>query len=95
MDRENVVGLVIDAVRQVQEASGRAGGNINSNTRPLRDIDGFDSHSGVEASVLLSESLGYEIPDEVFVPNAGPRLLSVDEIADNVCAHMSVGSKRK
>ena len=95
MDRANVESLVIDAVRQVQESSGRAVGSIGSNTCPLRDVDGFDSHSGIEASVMLSASLGCMIPDEVFVPVGGRRPLTVNEIADNVCEHMSVGSKRK
>ena len=69
--------------------------NIGSNTRPLRDIDGFDSYSGVEASVLLSNSLGCLIPDEVFVPEAGRHLLSISEIADNVCEHMNARNNRR
>ena len=92
MDRANVVSLVIDAVKQVQERSGRTVGTIGATTRPLQDMEGFDSHNGLEASVVLSASLGCMIPDEVFVPKAGRSVLTVEEIADNVSEHITVGS---
>lgn len=91
MDREKVEGVVIDAVRQVQETSGQPAGPIGSNTRPLQDIDSFDSYSGVEAALFISESLGCEIPCGVFLPNSGRRHLSVSEIADKVCGQMRMG----
>ena len=91
MDREDVMSLVVDAIKQNQEASGRAVVEISPDTRPLRDIEGFDSYSGVEASLFLSTSLDCEIPDEVFVPERGRRVLTVNEIADNVCEHLSMG----
>ena len=68
MDNKDAVTVVIDAVRHVQEASGRAVGAIGPQTRPLLEIDWFDSHSGVEAALFISLSLGCEIPCEVFPP---------------------------
>ena len=58
--------------------------DINADTRPLEDIDGVDSLSGVEASALLSEALGCEIQDNAFLSQQGRGVLSVNEIAENV-----------
>ncbi len=95
MNRENVVELVIDAVRQVQESSGRYAGDIGPETRPLRDVEDFDSHNGVEATLFLSESLGKELPDSIFVPGEGNRILSINEIAEDVCKYMLTGSANR
>ena len=91
MDRARVEGVVIAAVRQVQETSGQPVGPIWSDTRPLQDIDSFDSYCGVEAALFISESLGCEIPCGVFLPNSGRRHLSVSEIANKVCGQMRMG----
>ena len=95
MDRNNVVSQVIDAVKQVQETSGRTAVGIGPGTRPFRDIQGFDSLSGVEATVLLSQSLGRELPDSVFTPGEGGRTPSVNEIAENVCGYMISGGTHR
>ena len=92
MDRDNVVAQVIDAVKTVQEHSGGAAVGIGLGTRPFRDVEGFDSLSGVEATALLSRSIGRDLPDSVFLPTQGNRLLSVGEIADSVCQYISSGS---
>ena len=84
MDRDDIARHVIRAVTQVQEASGRSVGRIGPETRPLKDLQDFDSLCGVEATVLLSEAVGRELPDSVFVPQEGSRLLTVNEIADRV-----------
>ncbi len=86
MDKAEVMEKVIQAVTLVQELSGRGAGVIDSSTRPVGDIEGFDSLSGVEATVILSESLGHEIPDDnPFVSKDGRRALSVAEITDDLC----------
>ena len=84
MDKDVIVRQVIEAVVQVQQASGRSIEAISPDTRPFKDIEGFDSLSGVEATVLLSDTLARDLPDNVFVPEQGSRLLSVPEIADRV-----------
>lgn len=89
MDRDDIVRHVIRAVTQVQEASGRSVGGIGPDTRPLRDLQNFDSLCGVEATVFLSEAVGRELPDSVFVPQEGSRLLTVNEIAERVVDCMS------
>ena len=91
MDKEGVVQQVVQAVVQVQEASGRAAGGIGAGTRPIGDAPGFDSLSGIEVTVSLSQSLGHELPDDnLFVSQDGKRALSISEIADNVCQTIGV-----
>ena len=92
MDNDIVIGKVIDAVKQVQESSNRSAVGTGPETRPFTDVEGFDSLCGIEATVLLSQSLGQELPDSVFVPDEGRRVLSIGEIAENVCKYMSRGS---
>ncbi|MDE0069114.1 MAG: hypothetical protein OXO48_05330 [Caldilineaceae bacterium] len=90
MGKQEIVGAVIQTVAQVQEASGRERGAIDASTRPLRDVEGFDSLCGLEATVLLSESLGAALPDDYnpFISKDGNRALSVGEIADALSTHI-------
>lgn len=84
MERQEIVARVIETVVQVQEDSGRAFAGIDASTRPLKDVDGFDSLCGLEATELLSASLGIAIPNNrnPFVSEDGNRALSVNEVAD-------------
>ena len=90
MEKHEIVAQVVRAVAQVQEASGRSSGGIGVSTRPVRDVEGFDSLSGVEATVMLSESLGVHVPEghNPFVSKDGKLALSVGEIADTLCTYM-------
>ena len=84
MDKDVIVRQVIEAVVQVQQASGRSIEGIGPDTLPFKDVEGFDSLSGVEATVLLSDTVGRDLPDSVFVPEQGNRMLSLAEVADRV-----------
>ena len=57
---------------------------IHTLVSPFKDVEGFDSLSGIEATVLLSETLGQDLPDSVFTPEEGNRMLSINEVADTV-----------
>lgn len=94
MDKATVMQEVVQAVVQVQEASGRPAGGIGPSTKPIGGTPGFDSLNGVEVTVALSQSLGYELPDDnLFVSQDGNRALSISEIADNLCKTIGVGSE--
>ena len=86
MDRREIITKIIQTVTQVQEASGRATNDIDESTRPIGGVEGFDSLCGVEATVMLAESLGIDIPDSdnPFISTDGKRALSVGAIADNL-----------
>ena len=90
MDKQEIVSKVVQTVTQVQKVSGRSSAGIGLSTRPVGGVEGFDSLSGVEATVMLAESLGVDLPGNYnpFVSNDGKRALSVGEIADNLSAYV-------
>ena len=86
MEKHEVISKVVKAICTVQEASERNHYGITEDTYVYTGIDGFDSLNGVEATVILSESLGNtELPDDLFLPEKGHRDISVGEIADRAC----------
>lgn len=95
MDKQEIVTKVVQTIAQVQEVSGRPSAGIGPSTRPVGGVDGFDSLSGVEATVMLSDSLGVDLPDDYnpFISNDGKRALSVGEIADNLSAYVDEKAK--
>ena len=90
MDKQELVTKVVQTVAHVQEVSGRSSAAIGASTRPVGGVEGFDSLSGVEATVVLSESLGVDLPQEYnpFISSDGKRALSVGEIADTLSAYI-------
>ena len=85
MDKSEITEKLIYSIAEVQKMSGRPLEAINSATKPVGDIQGFDSLNGVEAAVILSESLGCELPAEtLFISKKGKRALSIAEIAADV-----------
>ena len=90
MDKQELVTKVVQTVARVQEVSGRSSAGIGASTRPVGGVEGFDSLSGVEATVMLSESLGVDLPEEYnpFISSDGKRALSVGEIADTLSAYI-------
>ena len=86
MHKNEVTKKVIKVVKDIQKMSGRTAERINSRTKPIRGIQGFDSLNGMEAAVALSESLSCNIPPEnLFVSEDGKRSLSIEEISDRIC----------
>ncbi len=89
MEKQEIMTKVVHAVAEVHEASGRSIGGIGASTRPLQDLEGFDSLSGVEATVMLSESLGVDLPeDNPFISKDGKQALSIGEITDNLSTYI-------
>ena len=96
MNRASVLQHVVQAVAQVQEASGRATGGIGAGTRPIGDAEGFDSLSAIEVTMALSESLGQELPDDnLFVSQDGRRTFSIAEVTERLCETIGIGTERE
>lgn len=86
MKKAEAVNVVIDVLKWVQEISGREVGEIVGSTCPIGDLAEFDSLSGVEASAVLSDRIGFELPGvNAFVNEQGTKALSVNQIADAIC----------
>lgn len=96
MNKEKVMEKVIQAVVHVQEVSGRATGVVGSGTKPIGGAEGFDSLNGIEATLILSESLDYKLPDDnIFVSEGGDRALSIAEVTANVCNTIGVETNNR
>ncbi|MCQ3803388.1 MAG: hypothetical protein OXC98_04570 [bacterium] len=93
MNKQEILKRVVQVIVEVQEVSGRSSAGIDASTCPVFGVEGFDSLSGVEATVMLSESLKVELPGNYnpFISEDGKRALSVGEIADSLCSY--VGSE--
>src|ERR1017187_6597355 len=70
----------------VQELSGHESQEITGTTKPIGDLAGFDSLTGVESTTMLAERLGCTLglkrgTVNVFVSPDGCRALTVAEIA--------------
>lgn len=83
--RQRIIGVL----EMVQQLGGHANEQIREDTIPLRDLQGFDSLTGVETTSLLAEQLGCEIStvgkgQNLFVSEDGRRMLAVVEIAERL-----------
>lgn len=94
MEKQLIIDKVVQTVTCVQQMSGRPSTEIGVSTRPVGGVEGFDSLSGVEATVMLSESLGVELPEDYnpFISTDGKRALSVGEIADTLSTYIKEGA---
>lgn len=87
VDKRQAIAAISDVLSSLQALSGLPSTDISESTRPIGDLDEFDSLCGVEATAVLADRLGIEIPGvSAFVSKDGTSALSVSEIADAVCA---------
>ena len=85
MSPETVRAVVIDVLQEIQQVSGRSWSEQGSTSVPISTLDGFDSLSGVEATVMIEAKLGCRLDIEtVFVSEDGRRALSIGEVVDRV-----------
>jgi len=73
-------------LRQVQAASGRSHPHITDRTKPIGDLEEFDSLMAVEASVLLEQELSVTLAEGIpFISATGrKRALTVADIVERI-----------
>lgn len=85
MDRGKIKSTVIEVLQAVQESSGKAYTDLASDDKPIGMLAGFDSLTGIEATVMIEEKLNCEISQSsVFVSEKNDRELTLEEI----CGHL-------
>lgn len=86
MSSDEIRALVLDVLREIQVLSGRAWDGLKPDATPIGDLDGFDSLTGVEATVMIEEKLGSRDLDleSLFVSDDGKHALTVQEVAERV-----------
>lgn len=84
MEFDETKELVQRVIAEIQTGSGRAVLDINDDLCPIGDLEGFDSLNAVEASCLLSDYLGYEIPNNLMLAAHPERQLTIDDITERL-----------
>lgn len=81
--REQLIGVL----RTIQVNSGLACPPLDGATKPVEDLEKFNSKVWAPAIAMLALALGVDIADDIniFVAEDGERALSIDEAAALVC----------
>lgn len=83
MNKGEIELILMDAVKKIQEASGREVVAMKTSMRPVLDMPGFDSLNGVEATVEALSRLNLQLQfNNAFVEDA--RALTIGEAADRL-----------
>jgi acyl carrier protein len=88
LSRERVTAILSKAITDSLLLSGRPAPNdIPAATKPIGEIDGFDSPMGVDVTVDLELQLGIDLPHNVFIKtvNGRPCARSFNEVVDILC----------
>lgn len=89
---KEVRSALFGAIKELQEKSGDPVPEITNDTRPVEDIEGFDSLRCLEVEVLMCEQLGVELNDIPFRRPGRAEGLRISEIVDGVLASLSGAS---
>ncbi len=96
MRREEIEGLVLAVLQDVQETSGKSWMGLSRNATPIGALDGFDSLTALEATVLIEERLktsaGVQTHDDECLFIEGNRALSLKEVCDRIEALLAGGA---
>ncbi|MDB6025128.1 MAG: hypothetical protein JWM68_1351 [Verrucomicrobiales bacterium] len=94
MDREEIVRVLMESIREVQELSGCEKAPIDLNTCPIRDLADFDSLRGAETAHFFMTKLKRQFSmgkdDNIFISEDGRRALRVSEITDRLVQLLKV-----
>jgi acyl carrier protein len=69
MTKRELKKLLLDSIMEIQSLGGHAASEISDSTRPLSDLEGFDSLNATEVTVFLSEKTGCEVEVDIFYPS--------------------------
>lgn len=84
-DQNQIGAKVLEVLREVQELSGRTWTDLGSRSKPIGDLDGFDSLTAIEVTVLLEEQLGCRLDkNNLFVSEDGTRALTLKEVTHRI-----------
>ena len=84
MTREKIWRALVDCFRKIQEVSNRPVSEITDETKPIGDLEGFDSLNGVELAHMVSEHLPIGRIRNLCASEDGKRALTVREIIDSI-----------
>ena len=84
--REEVLQIVIDALREAQQEISDTNTEINEKTKPIGGLKDFDSLASVDVTIRCFDALQYDDPFEIptlFIDKHG-KALTVGEVVDRI-----------
>jgi hypothetical protein len=86
MSLEEIEGLVLEVLKQVQELSGREWAGLSAGNKPIGELDGFDSLCSIEATIMVEQKLGGDSlgAESLFITDDGIRACTIREIAERI-----------
>ena len=84
MTRKEATALVIEKLKEIQENSERPVPEITGRTKPIGDLEGFDSLNGVELASVICDAVPLGEMRNICASVDGTRALTVREIAERV-----------
>jgi len=85
MTLNQIEAKVIAGLKEVQQISGRAWTDLKPSSKPIGELDGFESLASIEATVLIEEKLGCKIEqDSLFISDDGTRALTIKQICERL-----------
>ena len=96
MDKSTIREKLIAVLLHIQQAQKYPAPVLTGATRPMEDLQGFDSPLAVSATSRLAAALGIEIPAgrNIFREKGGTRALTIDEIVEVVLELASTGAQK-
>jgi len=77
---------IVKAIVQIQKNSGRElPEEVSGRTKPIGDLEGFDSLNGLELSVVIAAEFDIDSRENLCVSEDGRRALTVNEMVARVC----------
>jgi acyl carrier protein len=81
MREEELQSLILRVLAEAQTLSGREWTDLGPDSKPIGDLDGFDSLSAVETTIAIEQWLECKFEVEsVFVSGDGKRALTIKQI---------------
>ena len=83
MDRDKIESEVVAVLQAVQKSSGETYVNLGADDKPIGKLGGFDSLTGIEATIMIEERIGCDIDrNSAFVTEDGRRASTLAEICE-------------
>lgn len=86
--RAEILKCLLDAITDVQVASGRSPDGIDTSTDVFGGIEGFDSLNALEVLVTASAKVEDELPDELLARKEDGSPLTVGDLVDRILARL-------
>jgi len=76
---------VITVLKEVQQLSGRTWSDLNPSSKPIGELDGFDSLASIEATAVIEGKLGCKIEqNSLFLSEDSTRALTIRQICERL-----------